>query len=509
MINQNTRFALMEPPGVLSKFAPQHSHAPPLGLAYIAEKLIVEGYEFDVIDSLGEGIDHYDSTDNPRVLYRGLSIDQILARIPKNCELLMISAMFTMAWNHTKRIIQEVKKAYPNIKILLGGETATSLHELIFEICPEVDFICLGEGDEYVSDFLRVFFYGGDFDSVDGLVFRKNGQIVKTKRRERISDMNSIPWPKWEKFPLENYLSHSVTSGVGSGRIMPIIGSRGCPYKCTFCTAYNMWDVNYYNFPIQRMMEQIQYYKDKYRIEALEFHDLTLFVNKKFAVEFCKGLIDYKINLPWNITVGTRAECVDEEVVDLLIRSGCNYFTFAPESGSKKTLEYIQKKVDIDKYLKSIQIVAKKGVTSKINIIIGFPDEERKEIYTTLLFIIKCAYYGVEDISMTVYFLSPGSKLFNEFIEENNIKMDEEFFETYFIKEFVKLKKSCSRHVGRKELIFYRTLGNLLFYSIGYLFHPMRILRLIKGYFKKTHTSKLEKFLLKHGQYSRNRFLIK
>ena len=81
----------------------------------------------------------------------------------------------------------------------------------------------------------------GDIEEVAGLVYRREGEICRSGAMVRLRDIDELPWPAWDLIPVENYMKEGHGFGVNRGRSMPIIATRGCPYRCTFCSSPSMW----------------------------------------------------------------------------------------------------------------------------------------------------------------------------------------------------------------------------------------------------------------------------
>ena len=105
--------------------------------------------------------------------------------------------------------------------------------------------------------------------------------------------------PAWDLFPLENYLSNSLGYGVNPGRTMPMLISRGCPYQCTFCSSPQMWTTRWQARNANEVIEEMQFYIDKYKVQNFDFYDLTTIVKKNWIVDFCQRVI--KKN--WNVQI--------------------------------------------------------------------------------------------------------------------------------------------------------------------------------------------------------------
>jgi len=486
---------LLRPPVSISTATWHISNAPPLGMAYLCASLKQNNFQVKVIDALGEDLENYGPTKNNKIFYRGLSPEAIIKAIPNTSKLLMVSCMFSIDWNHVREIIIKIKQEFPNLTILVGGEHITAIPKYILESTPEIDYCCLGEGDEFVIEFCKSFFSNQGLESINGLAFRKHGQVIVNPKRNRIKSVNELPWPAWDDFPIENYLDSQIAFGIELGRTMPMLATRGCPYECTFCSNDNMWGTNYYARDPKDIIAEINYYKKKYNITGIEFHDLTIFVGKKWIVDFCTQLIENEINLDWTVTVGTRSEGLDAQSLKLLKDTGCKYICFAPESGSERMLKDSKKRLDLDRILKTIKLSSDIGLLTKVNIIIGFPEEKRLDILKTFLFVWKCAALGVDDTGFTIFYPYPGSKLFYQIYKEGEITLGEDFFNELFNWEILKFRKHYCKHVSSFELTLYKFFGISSFYLLSYLLHPRKIFSLLINFRKGTYTTRLEKFL--------------
>ena len=182
------------------------------------------------------------SENNNNFINVGLSTQQILQHLAsKNFNVLFVSLMFSHDWPMSKSIIQTIKKKYPNVLLVCGGEHISASPEFCMKDCPEIDICVLGEGEETSVDLLKTFEQKKSLSGVNGIVFRSNKEIIRNPKRPRINKLDNISWPAWDLFPLENYLSNGFGYGVNSGRSMPMLISRGCPYQCTFCSSPQMW----------------------------------------------------------------------------------------------------------------------------------------------------------------------------------------------------------------------------------------------------------------------------
>ena len=343
MIITLIRFALVAPNGSVN-----NEPTPPIGLAYIASSCKSIGVKVEGIDATGKNLNNIFKIPNGNLQGIGIEIDEILKLINPQTQVFGISAMFTHEWTYIKNCLKKLKKKFPKSKIIAGGEHVTALPEYSLKDCKEIDYICLGEGEETWKEITKKLLNKENINNINGLAYLKKNKFIKNQHRERIKEVDKIPWPDWKIFPIEPYLDNAISFGAGSGRNMPFLASRGCPYECTFCSNPLMYGRRYYIRPVEDVIKEIKYYIKKYKITGLQFYDLTAIVKKDWIIEFCKSLKKNKIDIEWSLPSGTRSEALDLEAVKAMTKAKLKYLVYAPESGSPETLKLIKKKIKLN-----------------------------------------------------------------------------------------------------------------------------------------------------------------
>ncbi len=463
------------------------SIVPPITLAILSANLRAANISVTNIDAVGEDLNNIAPVPrNPKFNYQGLSTDEIIKRIPSNTNLLAVSCMFSNEWPFTRDVIQAIKKARPEIPIIAGGEHVSALPEYSLKDCPELEFIAIGEGDETITEIANAYKANTPIEEINGIGYLKNNKLVKSPSRKRLRTVDMLPWPAWDLVPLENYFELKSSHGPYRGRTMPIIASRGCPYDCTFCSNSDMYGRSYFTRDVKCIVDEIEYYIERYNIKCIDFFDLTIFINRKWTIDFCKELIKRKINIVWQVSGGTRTEPIDEEVISYLKKAGCEYLCFAPETGSKEVLKMIRKRCDLDRMVYLFKIANKYKLDTRANLIIGFPNETRKQMWETIFFQMKLAFLGVLDAPVFIFSPYPGTDDFRLLQERGVIAQDadlqDEFFEGLGVEGKKKKERVC-KAVGNSELKFYQYFGMIMFYGIYYLRHPVFLFKFIKNLF--------------------------
>lgn len=479
-----SRLVLIRPPTV---FAASSFSAPvtmPQALAYLSANLIEHGHEVQCIDALGEGINHIGVSYSPRVRYRGLSNADIVARVEGNPDAIGVSAMFTQDWPHIASMLGALRECFPDIPIIVGGEHPSALPEYTLRGCSAVTYVAVGEGEQTIVDFADFLDSKLSIDDVSGIRYlTADDRVHINANRPRLLSPDELPWPAWELFDLEPFFAVGEGHGVERTRSMPLLATRGCPYQCTFCSSPLMWTTRYVMRDVGRVVDEIVRYLGHYSADNIDFYDLTAIIKKKWIVEFCQEIKRRGLDFSWQLPSGTRSEALDEEVLGLMAETGCRNVTYAPESGSMRTLVDIKKKIKLPRLFQSIRHAKARGIFVKCNLIIGFPKERRADILKTVWAAIRFAIVGVDDAGLYVFSPYPGSELFEDLRRSGRIgELDQAYFESLMSFMGVGESNSYCASVGARELAFYRVAGMAMFYSLSYLLHPSRILRSIRNW---------------------------
>jgi radical SAM superfamily enzyme YgiQ (UPF0313 family) len=420
------KFCLIRPPATESFRFTTTMVTPPLGLAYIGGALKQAGYPFTVIDTVAEAPTTH--TKYLRGYLVGLRFDEILERIPADAAVVGITAVFTHEWPTVVTLIGRIKAAFPEKLVVVGGEHVTSMPEFCMATS-QADFMVMGEGEETIVALARALECGADLSSVDGIVYRSGNEIRVNKRRVRCLEIDEIPWPAWEAFNLKTYHDQQFFFGMYSPYLtVPILATRGCPYQCTYCSAPNMWTPRWIPRDYRDVVDEIEYYVKTFGARNFPFQDLTAIVRKDWIVGFCQEILARGLDITWQLPAGTRSEAIDDEVAQLLYRSGMISMAYAPESGSETVRKLIKKKMHNDRLFESIRAAIKAKLNVACFMVIGFPHDRVEHLEETLPFVSRLADEGVEDMQVTFYMALPGTELFYQLYDAGKIVIDRKYF---------------------------------------------------------------------------------
>lgn len=500
--NLTCNIQLIRPPLVVGRGTFSFSNGTPsIGLAYISGALDEVGASVSILDAVASAPEQFVPLENTDLLINGFVISQVIERLDVNADYFGISCMFSCDWIYTKKLILAIKQKYPSKIIIAGGEHITADAQYSLQSSP-IDICVLGEGEETIIDLLKCLeFDNNSYTKCEGIAYLSNGVYIETQRRGRIRDIDKIAKPNWKSYPLEIFLSRGMGFNRASGRPMPMLASRGCPYQCTFCSNPLMWTTRWVARDPKEVVDEIEAYINTYRIDHVEFYDLTAIVKKQWIIDFANEITSRDLIFNWSLPSGTRSEALDEEVLTALKKSGCDRLVYAPESGSPDTLKRIKKKVNLDRMIISIRTAETVGIVTKANIVFGFPGQTVKESFETVAFLGRCAWVGMHDVSIFNFIPYPGSEIFDDLLASGKIDREGEDYEYILTGNVVgnlRKMKSWSDSLSIRQIKFFIFISVIFFYSISYLKNPSRFLMLWINVVRSNPSSTME--LIVHAQ---------
>ncbi|MBI5428076.1 MAG: B12-binding domain-containing radical SAM protein [Nitrospinae bacterium] len=451
---------------------------PPIGLAYIAAAARKANHRVSVVDGPGSAPRSYFSFQG--VTVRGLANAEIIKRIPKDVEAIGFGCMFSSNWVYVRELIKDVRKAFPKVFMVLGGEHGTGFPEFSMKQAP-LDAVVMGEGEETIIQLLDSVEKGLPLEQVPGIAFRdKAGAVRVNARRARIKNIDSIAWPAWDLFDIETYNRVNQPHGASQGKFMPMLATRGCPFSCTFCTSPNMWTTQWIPRDPKNVVDEMQSYQKKYGTSDFQFEDLTAIVQRKWIGDFCDEIISREMRITFQMPSGTRSESIDYEIAQKLKAAGCHEFAFAPESGDPGVLKAIRKKVRLPSMFESARAAMKANINVGCFFIIGFPEDDYGSVLKTYAAIAKCAWLGFTNVNLNAYSPQPNTESFRALVKNGVIAdlNDGYLLSLFTFQDYGAKKTSYNPRFGHLELSFLVILGTAIFYGIFFLRKPYRIVQL-------------------------------
>lgn len=342
-------------------------HFIPYNLCLLAAVLEQENrYEIKVIDALAES----------------LSIEQFEARIrEENPDFVGISVLMDF-YGYTGHIAAKIVKSIDkNIITGLGGVHATANPRANVKD-RNYDYIMCGEGEEMLPQLIH--FINGERKTLPKGVWTYD---MEGGHSELITDLDQYPLPAYHLIDYSQYAMKAERKSLDGPAAYPyarILTSRGCPYNCCFCQVDKIAGRKFRPRSAENVLKEIDWLINTYQIKSLIFDDDNLLTDRQRAVKIFKGLEKYKI--PWKM-IATAAFLLDDELIELMRKSGCIYVDIAVESGTERVLhEVIRKPLKLEKAIEVVKKLKQENIYVAANFIVGFPGETWEEIRQTIKF---------------------------------------------------------------------------------------------------------------------------
>lgn len=379
---------LLRPPHLTRKGSYDINPLPPIGLGYLAASLAGIGVDVSIYDSLVEYWDRPWPDHDAAHSYIGPDMDTLEALLRERApDLVGVSAIFSNQHRLAQQVCALVKKVNPATPVVVGGGHATVMPREVLQD-PNVDYVVLGEGEESLRDIVR--HLNGEFaaEDFDGVGFKRGGELVITPKTRFIEDLDAIPFPAWDRMELDKYFGLSSSHGMRHReRFMPIITSRGCPAKCVFCSAHQVWGRHFRFRSVENVAEEMRILRERYGIEEIMFEDDNLTANVGRAKRLFQAMIDGGLGFVWDTPNGVAAWALDEEMLGLMKDSGCIKLNLAIESGSQKILKHvIRKPLSLVRAARLIRQARELGLEVSAFFIVGLPGETLADIDQTFQF---------------------------------------------------------------------------------------------------------------------------
>ncbi len=383
-------------------------HWLPQGLAYIAAVLKKAGHQVEIYN---QDKFHYSEKHLQQYLnknYFDVVGVSIIAGYYQYRKLLKIS--------------EAINSCYNRPVYLLGGHGPSPEPEFFLKKT-QADVIIRGEGEVTIVELLEALANERDLSTVDGISFLKDNKLISTKERELIKDIDTIPFPAWDLFPIDYYSLLRMPHIENSERCMPVLSARGCPFKCNFC--YRMDKGIRLRSP-ENIVVEIKILKEKYNISYIVFSDELLMSSVNRTKELCKVFIKENLNIKWSCN--GRLNFAKKDVLKIMKKAGCVFINYGIECMDNDILRIMKKVLNVKQIKEGIENTLKSGISPGFNIIFGNINENKKTLKKGVEFLLK---YDDHAQLRTIRPVTPypGSPLYYYAIEKGLLKDVEDFYE--------------------------------------------------------------------------------
>ncbi len=321
--------------------------------------------------------------------------------------------------NHVFKISKIIKKHLgPSCSIVAGGTHPTILPKETLKNS-DIDFAVISEGEITLVELVKTIKEKRtDFEKINGLYYKKGGQIFKNPAREFIANLDEIPFPARDLFDLKLYYS-APTKKLTPEQASPLLTSRGCAFDCIHCVSKSIWKRRLRYRSAENIVAEIEECIDKYDIKEFNILDDNFTLNKKRAIRVCQQIIDKKLPIAW--ICFSRADTLNNELLSIMYKAGCRKISLGLESGSQKILDLMRKQSTVEQGRKAVELIRKNKILAHASFMLGNIGETEKTVKETITFAKNL------DLDIATFFITcpvPGSDLYYYAKSKGFIKED-------------------------------------------------------------------------------------
>ncbi len=415
---------------------------PPIGIMSLSAVLKRAGHECQMFDQA--------NPDTPNEVI----IDEIKNRQPV---LVGLSFLSTTSYPYAKMLAREIRAAGNNVKLAFGGVFASLNSRLVKLQCPEVDFVCRGDGEQLILDLIANL---EEPSGVASLTWAKDGKVIDNPNRPPERNLDQWPYPDRESLPLDfvESMPLDVPAVLSMERFTTMQTSRGCPWTCMFCDIPIFNEGKWRCRTPQHVVDEFKYLQ-KLGYGAVYFVDDHFLLQPKRIEAICKGINDNDVKIEWGCE--GRVDSVAQHMFPAMAKAHCRTLMFGIESGSQKILDRVRK----DQTLAEIESAVSKAKKAGIQIVHGFfvvgnPDETVEDMNATFDFAARLPLDTFGFNRLCVY---RGTPLWQEYLKRGLINDAEDWYK-YF--KCSSIDPTCLdgelindvRRAGLRRLFIYKLL---------------------------------------------------
>lgn len=356
---------------------------PPLGLAYLAAALRVQGADVCIVDA--EAL--------------GLASRELLDAIPADADVIGFTAT-TLLWPTVRTLSFEARRRFHRSLLVAGGPHVTAFpRESLAGSAFDVGV--MGDGEDTLCRIVEQWTAHHDVTDVVGCAVRERDRIAVNGRPQVIADLDRLQFPALDLLPMDRYRSVMVRMPFST-----IVTSRGCPFKCAFCSqVYTDWQ--WHTRSPGNIVDEMERNVRQLGSREIVLFDETFGVKREDALEVCRLIGERKLSVRWNAR--SRVDVLDEPLLRAMWDAGCHALHLGVESGTQRVLDLMQKKITLQQVERVAEVARKIGFTLHGYFMLGYPDETRAEMLETIRF---AKHLPLDWASFTVATPQPMTPLF-------------------------------------------------------------------------------------------------
>jgi radical SAM superfamily enzyme YgiQ (UPF0313 family) len=383
-----------------------------------------------------------------------------------------LSFLSTTSYPYAKILARAIRAADPKVKLAFGGVFASLNAALVKMQCPEVDFVCRGDGEQLLLDLIERI---DDPSTVASLTWAKDGQVMNNPNRPPERNLDQWPFPDRESLKLDfvESMPLDVPAVLSMERFTTMQTSRGCPWSCVFCDIPIFNEGKWRSRSPQHVIEEFKHLQAQ-GYGSVYFVDDHFLLQPRRIEAICKGINDNNINIQWGCE--GRVDSVAQHLFPAMAKAHCRTLMFGLESGSQKILDRVKKEQTLEEITTAVTNAKKAGIEIVHGFfVVGNPDETVEDMKATFDFAAKLPLDTFGFNRLCVY---RGTPLWHEYVNRGLINDAEDWYK-YF--KCSAIDPTCLpgelindvRRAGLRRLFIYKLLH-----------YPVQTFRLLRRFFR-------------------------
>ncbi len=325
------------------------------------------------------------------------------------------------------RICGFLRENLNNTKIVLGGPHFNSNCEDIFSYF-NIDFVVRGEGERTFLELIRSLREPSHYKNIKGLVFREpSGSVVRNAYRELNHELDELPFPDYDDlYEGHPFYGHPYSE---TNRMVTMMTSRGCPFRCAFCDTPNIHGTKVRTRSVDNVLEEMKFLQKKYGVKEFSFKDSNFHMSKKWVTEFAEKITRKNMNILF--FANYRAEVISEGYLEPLKQAGCSLVFSGIESTDPKVKEILGKNTSMEQILRADELFKKYNIKCLYSFMFGSPEDTEESLRSYIDFAIKTNPFLILIQPTTAF---PGTDLYDYAIKHNLLK-DPKWFYSFLSKK--------------------------------------------------------------------------
>lgn len=345
--------------------------APDLGLGYLAACLRQQGHAVDL---------QLRPQRFPTVASFGESLRE------RRYDLCGVKLLSSQA-NAVAQTVDAIRQVNPKAIVVAGGPHVSADPASLFRLFPGLDYGFQAEAEHALPELVRAVASGtvgrGELESIPGLVWRDGAATVVNKPELR-NDLDDIPFPAWDLMDPNGFPGIPFNGYSRRFPIAPMVLTRGCPHRCTFCGAASVNGHRIRSRSADNVLEEIRLLTGRFGVRELQFYDSNCAHRTGPLREVLERIVRERIDVTWCAPNGIRLDSIDRDLAFLMKRSGCFQVNVGIESGSPRILKQIRKSLSLDTVRRQVGLLRDADIEVVGFFMMGFPGETRQEIEATV-----------------------------------------------------------------------------------------------------------------------------